>query len=127
MGLEFEGLDELIHVLTVAADEVVDEVEKVVGRGCLNIKREAARRWRGYAHLPHLPRSVNYDVTREGDTVTGEVGPDKAKLQGGLAPYIEYGTIHSGPIPAMGPATDAEAPRFERALADIAVGLIERG
>jgi hypothetical protein len=127
MGLEFEGLDELIVALTVASDEIVDEVEKVVSKGCLNIKREAARRWSGYAHLPHLPRAVDYDVTRDGDTVTGEVGPNKAKLQGGLGAYIEFGTIHSGPIPAMMPAADAEAPRFERALADVAVELIERG
>lgn len=127
VDIEVEGLDELIVALTVAADSVIDAVERVVGQGCNNIKKDAAARWRGYPHLPHLPRSVDYDVTREGDTVTGEVGPNKAKLQGGLGSIIERGTLTSGPIPAMSPAFDAEAPRFENALADIAVELIERG
>lgn len=124
MGVEVEGLDELIVSLTVADDVVMDLVERTVGRGNLNIKRDAARRISGYAHLPHLPRAIDYDVQRDGYTVTSECGPNNAKLQGGLGSIIEFGTLTSGPIPFMSPALDAEAPRFERALADAAVEAI---
>jgi hypothetical protein len=128
MGFEMTGATELIAVLTVAADEVMPAVENVVGKGCLNIKRQAADIIRAVSHLgylPHYPRSISYDVTRGGDLVTGEVGPDAAKLQGGLARILEYGTVNNAPIPHMSPALDAEAPRFERALADVAVDLLE--
>ena len=52
--------------------------------------------------------------------------PNAAKLQGGLAPYIERGTATSRPHPALRPAADAEGPRLVDALADLAVDLLRR-
>ena len=128
MGLEIEGLDELASSLTVASDALMPEVEKVVKHGLQNVKTDTAKLWRqGWPHLPHLARSVDYDdPVRDGDTVWGEVGPNAAKLQGGLAPYIERGTATSRPHPALRPAADAEGPRLVDALADRAVDLLRR-
>lgn len=119
------GVRELIADLEVASDEAVGAVERVVGAGCRNIQVGVRRRWAGHPHIPHLGRAVDYDVTREGDTVSGEVGPNRAKRQGGLGSYIELGTVHSGPIPALSPELDIEAPKFERALGDLAADLLE--
>jgi hypothetical protein len=127
VGVETEGLDELIVGLTVASDEVMPAVEKVIGQGLNNIKKDAARRIRGYPHLPHLPRAIDYDVVRDGFTVTGEVGPNRALLQGKLGWVPEYGTPTSAPHPYMSPAFDAEVPKTERYLGDVAVQLIEGG
>jgi hypothetical protein len=130
MGFELVGAKELIADLTVAVEEVMPAVEKVVGQGCNNIKRDAAATIRAASsrgYLPHYPRSISYDVTRTVDTVTGEVGPDAGKLQGGLGRILELGTVNSAPIPHLFPALDAEAPRFERALGDLAVDLLGGG
>jgi hypothetical protein len=86
------GLSDLIDDLDKAAAEVVEQAKKVVGRGCNNIKKDAKARITGYAHLPHYPRSIDYEVTADGTTVIGEVGPNSAKLQGGLGRVIELGT-----------------------------------
>ena len=128
MGAKSEGLVELAADLQKAADTVVEQGKKVVGQGCLNIKRDAQRIVRGASHrgyLPHYPRSITYDVTREGDSVSVEIGPERGRLQGGLGAILEFGTSHSPPIPHLSPALDAEAPGFERYLGDLAGDLLE--
>jgi hypothetical protein len=124
MDAKVTGLSDLLDDLDKAAAEVVEQAKKVVGRGCNNIKKDAKKRVTGYAHLPHYPRSIDYDVTAEGTTVTGEVGPNHAKLQGGLGRVIELGTRNNAPIPHLSPALDAELPAFERYLAELGYDLI---
>jgi hypothetical protein len=108
MGAKSEGLKEFAADLNKAAETVVEQAKKVVGAGCLNIKKDAQRIVRANSHrgyLPHYPRSISYDVTARGDTVVGEVGPDRAKLQGGL-----------DALPIL--------PRFERYVAELGEKLI---
>ncbi len=112
---------ELRKVLARAEDVAPVEARKVVARGALNIKTDAARRVSGLAHAPAYPRSITYDLRT---TLTGawaEIGPDKSRRQGALGNVIEYGTVNNPPRPHIGPAADAERPRFERALEDLAV------
>lgn len=128
MGAKAEGLKELADDLGKARDTVVEQAKKIVGKGCLNIKKEAQRIIRAnspHGYLPHYPRSIGYDVTASGDRVLGVVGPDINKLQGGLGYIIEGGTIHNAPIPHLLPARDAEVPRFEQYAAELGVDLIE--
>lgn len=125
MGAKAEGLDELIGDLKSARDRAVDEVRKVVSKGALNIKQDTKKRWSGLDHAPALPRAVSYDVNTAGTTVSAEIGPDKAKRQGALGNLLEYGSVNNAPIPALGPALDAEEPRFTRSLEDVAAGLLE--
>jgi hypothetical protein len=127
MGAKSEGLKELAADLAKARDTVVEQGKRIVGQGCLNVKRQAqgiirAASHRGY--LPHYPRSITYDVTAHGDTVVGEVGPDRAKLQGGLGRLLEYGSRNSAPIPHLVPSLDAEVPRFEQYAAELGESLI---
>jgi len=107
-----------------AGDEVMDEGEKVVSKGALNVKREWRARWDGYPHIKHLPDDISYDVDRHEDTIEAEIGPVRGELQAGLAPYIEYGTPTSGPIPGALPSADAEEPRFIKAAADLGENLL---
>jgi hypothetical protein len=120
-----EGLDEWLGALAKAEVEVDDKTQRVVGMGCLKIKKDWARMWTGYAHIPHLPRAINYDVFHVGADIHGEVGPDRAKPQGGLGSYIAYGTPTSGPIAGPFPAADAEEPRFINAIGDMAEKLLD--
>jgi hypothetical protein len=118
------GLSELTADLRKAADTVVEQAKKVVGAGCNNIKKDAKKRVTGYAHLPHYPRSISYDVTAAGLTVTGVVGPNHAKLQGGLGRVIELGTVNNAPIPHLAPALELELPATERYLAELGYDLL---
>jgi hypothetical protein len=128
MGAKSQGFKELARDLEIASETVVEEGKKVVGRGCLNIKKQAqgiirSNSPRGY--LVHYPRAISYDVTAHAADITGEVGPDRGRLQGGLGRIIEYGTVNNAPIPHLSPSSDAEEPRFERAVGDLGVALLD--
>lgn len=128
MGLKMDGINEFVADLTVATEEVIPALERVVGQGSNNIKKDAQRIIRAsspHGYLPHYPRAVTYDVTRQGDSVTGVIGPDADLPQGGLARIIENGSVNNAPIPHMSPAFDAEIPRTVRAAGDLAVDLLE--
>lgn len=122
--VEVTGLRELVADLTRAESRSVDEVDKVVAKGALNIKSDWSRRWSGHPHFPALARSVTYDQFHTPWTSSAEIGPDKGKPQGALGNVIEFGTEHNAPIPGGLPALDAEAPKFERSLADLAERLL---
>jgi hypothetical protein len=111
--------------LELAADRAPEEAERVVGRGCLNIKRDWQRRWSGLAHAPALPYAISYDVDRQGDIIRGETGPDKLKRQGALGNLVEFGSVNNAPTPGGAPALDAEVPRFVKAVGDLGVELLE--
>lgn len=111
--------------LLAAAEAAPEATRKVVAKGALNIKRDAQRRVTGLAHAPAYPRSITYD-THQGPTgASAEIGPDKDRRQGALGNLLEYGSIHNRPHPHMGPAGEAEKPRFERAMQDLAAKVLE--
>lgn len=127
MGAKSYGWKEVGRDLGNASEKVVEQGKKIVGKGSLNVKKEAQRiikanSPRGY--LPHYPRAISYEVTARAADVSSEIGPDADKPQGGLARIIEYGTIHNAPIPHLSPALDAEVPRFADACADFAWQLV---
>jgi hypothetical protein len=119
-----DSLRSLAAELASVTERAIPEGKKVVGQGCLQIKRDVQRRWSGMPHLPHLPRAIDYDVRARGDTIHGEVGANHSKLQGKLAWVPEYGTPTSAPNPAMGPAADAEEPRFVAAVERLGAKLL---
>lgn len=119
-----ESLDAWIADLARAQELVGPEGEKVLGKGALNIKTEWRRRWSGYAHIPHLPSAIDYEVHRAGADAWAEVGPRRDREQGGLGSYIELGTVNNPPIPGGLPALDAEEPRFVSAVADLGEKLL---
>jgi len=119
------GLTEILAAFAKAEAEVDDKTQRVVGFGCNQIKKDWRRRWTGYAHIPHLPNAITYDVDSAGGVITGEVGPERGMLQGRLGVFIEFGTPTSGPIPGGLPAIDTEEPKFERAMGDMAEELLD--
>lgn len=110
------GLDALVRDLELIPDRVLDKGARIVGQGMNNVRGDARKRLRAsrFAHLPHLPRSFDYDVTTTGYVITGEAGANRDKLQGGLDPLIEYGSPTSAPHPHWAPALEAEVPKFEK-------------
>jgi hypothetical protein len=127
MAIRFDSSEVAAYaeVLGKAAGAALDDARAVVAKGALNIKTEARRRVSGLAHAPAYPNSITYDIGVSGSTVTAEIGPDKAKRQGALGNILEYGTRKNAPIPHIRPAVEAELPRFEKALEDLAVEALE--
>lgn len=115
------GLDELRAELKVIPDRIVDEGEKIVSKGMLNIKQGAQKKVRveRWAHLPHLARSFGYDIDRAGPVITGTGGADMDKLQGKLDIYIENGTAHTPASAHWTRSLNEEMPNFERYCDDL--------
>jgi hypothetical protein len=111
----------LADILARAPEVAAAEVRPVVARGALQIKQDAQRRISGLRHAPAYPRSISYDTHVTAGSVWAEVGPDKTRRQGALGNLLEYGSVKNPPHPHMRPAAEAELPRFEKALADLAV------
>lgn len=99
--------------------DMYDEVVKVGEKGALNIKKDWQQAWSGHSYIGPLSRAVSYDRRATGTSVEWEIGPDKGRAQGPLGNVIEFGTVNNPPIPGGLPALDREAPRTERALADV--------
>lgn len=125
-SVDTSDLDKLVASLVRATAATVPAVDAVVAKGALNIKTDAARRASGLAHAPAYPRSITYDTFHTPRTSQAVIGPDKDRRQGALGNILEYGTIKNAPVPHLGPALDAEAPKFEKALGDVAATLLEQ-
>lgn len=99
----------------------------VVKKAAVNIKSDARRRVSGLSHLPAYPRSVTFDDVQVTRTYARtQVGPDKDKAQGALGNILEYGSRNNPPVPHLGPAAEAEEPRFARAMDELAAKALER-
>lgn len=118
------GLPGIKAVLRSASDQAPREGKRVLGRGALNVKKDAQGSIRGLAHAPAYPASITYDVRWHGMSGTAEIGPDKDKRQGSLGNILEYGTRNNAPTPHLGPALDRESPRFEKVVADLGEELL---
>ena len=127
MGVEIESpeLRKLAYDLDEAAKVAPEESRKVVAKGSLNIKTDARRRRESSKYFPRLPYAITYETGMTPTGAWGEIGPDHAKPQGNLGHIPEYGALKTPPEPYMAPAGDAEEPRLEKAMADLAEKAIE--
>lgn len=124
--IDHGDVDRLVAELDKAIYNCPGEVEKVVARGALQIKNGARRRIGRPAHAPAYPNSISYDIQRWGLGAVAEIGPDKGRRQGALGNLLEYGSVNNAPIPHIRPAADEELPRFERAMEDLGVKLLDQ-
>ena len=127
MVLKFDTSEvrEFAAVLDRAAGVAPVEARKVVARGALNVKRDAQHRVSGSQHFPKLARAFSYDSHETPAGGWAEIGPDAARPQGNLGFIPEYGSLRTAPRPYMLPAGQAEQPRFEKALQDLAARALE--
>ena len=119
-----DDLRSLAHDLSEAPRQAQRDAVAVVQHGAFNVKngwRDNANRSSG-RHARRYPASISYDMIL-GAALAGHVeaviGPDKSKPQGALGNVLEFGSPHSAPHNDGGRALDAEAPKFEAALAKV--------
>lgn len=94
------------------------DVRDVVAKGAVNVKKDWRQRATGIAHAPRYPSSIGYDWTGPFEAT---IGPeDTAQNQGFLGHILEFGGAHNAPRNDGQQALDAEEPRFEKAISDLA-------
>lgn len=120
-SVDTSELDALAHDLGEVPGKVAKQAQAVVSRGALNVKndwQERAKRSAG-THGRHYPYSIGYDLHYGLSGTSAEVGPDSSKKQGSMGRGFEFGSINQPPHMDFLAAAQAEAPRFEKALADL--------
>lgn len=122
MTMDVDGIDELVADLTAAPRKVQTRVGPVVTEHTMNVRDEARRLASGIRYAPAYPRSITHEAGWKPGAFEGEVGPEKGGPQWGLGTILEFGVASKGtaPHPHLRPAADAEEPRFEKAIADLA-------
>lgn len=124
-------MSDLYADLQRAGSEVMRrEVEAVVKRGAMNVKRD----WRDNAkatsgsHARAYPYSISFDGPERVGTneIVAVIGPDKDKPQGALGNLLEYGDggAKNPPHNDGKRAADKEQDRFANAILKTAAGYL---
>jgi len=129
VGTRVYGMREWLEVLDTLPERAHYQFPRVLGRAGMNIKKDWIARWKiashPKGHIPHLIRSLSYDVDEEHATSWHlEVGVRRGVLQSRLATIISYGTLTSAPHDAGQHALDDEVPRFLEFVASVAQDLL---
>lgn len=119
MIVDSHDLADLTHDLDDAGRDAVRKLLPVMHRGAANIRDDARENAPRSDVIKHYPRTISYDIERNGDTLEAEIGPDRdVNGQAKLAHIFEYGTDSLAPRPHLGPALDRELPKFEQFAAE---------
>lgn len=120
MSMDFSEVQALSASLGRASKGLVTEARTVIAKGSLNIKKDARARVSNHPSWKRLESTINYEQVG----LSSEIGYDDVG-QGELAGIAEFGSARHAPHPALMPAAKAEAPRFEKAMAEAAAKLVE--
>lgn len=121
-----DDLRRIAHDLGDAPRHVQRDALAVVEHAAVNVKngwKTNAEKTSG-RHAKRYPASISYDLSL-GAALAGRIeaviGPDKSKPQGALGNLLEFGDVNNPPHNDGGRALRTEAPKFELALADLAL------
>jgi hypothetical protein len=118
LHIDLDGDEELRRAFEVAPRTMSTAILKAVDESSAALQRDwrsGARRSSG-THGPHYPTSITHDVTIEDGAVTGDVGPERGKLQGRMGPGFEYGSVHQPPHMDGASAFAGNTQKFEQAI-----------
>ena len=104
--------------LRVAMQDVFHDTADEVKKGWQDNIRAVAPR-----HLPHAPKSITFDTTITGSSVTAEVGPVEGRPQAGLVLGDELGSRNQHPHLSGQKAAEPAAALLAR-RADAVIGHI---
>jgi hypothetical protein len=136
IGVDMSEVNKLAADLMATSMLTLPAVEKVTQVAAIKIKKDAQKRIKAQTgkYFPLYPYTIGYDTQTKGVTVSAEIGPDKdmvigggpIKTPGNFGNILEYGTARDAPMPHLGPALEAEAPIFERLIAEAGVRLVDK-
>lgn len=117
-------LQTLSASIASASSRLPAQARAGVAKGALNIKTETRESVSGHPTWKRLASTVNYDMEGNAFYSQATIGYDDVG-QGELAGIAEFGSARKSPHPALIPAFNHEAPRFEKAMGDLAAKAIE--
>jgi hypothetical protein len=130
-----DELREFAKDLRAAGSGIASKVLPVVHKGANNIKRQHRREMRASTHFKGVAQSIDYSMKYgTGSRASGGAGAIEAEIgprsgpgsAGALANIAYFGSSRGGgTVPDPKGALEAEAPRFEKALADVVEGLLK--
>jgi hypothetical protein len=98
-------------------------VGPVIFKGAMNIKTQLVEEMSASQHFKGAASSIDFDIRHRGafSAIEAEIGPRSGPGEpGALANIAYFGTSRGGgTVPDPQKALDAEAPRVEKALADL--------
>lgn len=110
MRVELVNVRETAAALRAMGRDVAEPIEDALDRGGQWVTFQARDLLRGQigtsGHLPHYPRSITSETERRAGMVSMIVGPETSKLQGGMGPGVEFGSVNTGPKPHLFRAFD---------------------
>ena len=125
MDIDASDFDKLGEEFIEAAKKIIPEARKVVEKGSLNIKKQIQENFRG-SSFEGAVRNIRYKVKDAEGGIEGSIAPYlEQEGFGSLVGIALYGSSKGGGGTVVDPlhALEAEAPRFEKALLDVA-GLV---
>lgn len=120
LDIDTRELEALAVNIGRASGAVIAAAHGVIAKGALNIKTDTRATLSDHPSWKRLAHTVNYEQVG----LSAVVGYDD-QGQGELAGIYEFGSATRDPHPTLFPAADREAPRFEAALAAVAVKVTE--
>ena len=124
MAVDVSELRKLATDLSNAPKLVKSEARGVIAKAALNIKNQMRDEVARSRHF-RFAHTVSYDLKVSGDSIEAEIGPETGGV-GSLAGFAYFGGVNGGggTVPDPQGALNTEAPKFEKAIADILEGLL---
>lgn len=119
MSIDTSELESLAHDLGAVPLRVIPKVRASVSKGALKIKNQMVKDAQGSSSFKAVARSIDYDLTLDGDSISAEIGPSSAKdsAAGLSGAYWGWSNGGGGTLPDPSIALEAEVPKFMEALA----------
>ena len=111
--------------LRSAPQRVVDKIPAVIKKGAVEIKKQMVEEMGASFWFKGAKRSISFDILDGG--FTAEIGPvsEPGQVTGDLASVAYFGGYRGGgTVPDPVGALNADAPRMEKALADLLGGVL---
>ena len=118
LRIDASELDALARDFALAGAKVIPAIVPTAHRAGNNIKRVMKSDATGHAHLPGLPRYVEYDIETTATSVTVDVGFRK-EGQGSLANIAAFGTADTPALFDVTAGLTDEVPNFMRWVAKV--------
>ena len=125
--IEFDtsDVDKLAADLGRIPGRMVAPMVAAVTKSSHSVQRAMKADASGIGHAPHFPNSITDEVKVKVGLIEAEIGPDKGRTQGALGNILYFGTSKNGPVLNINAPLEGEAPKFEKALADVLGDLVE--
>lgn len=120
MVIDAQQLRALSADITKAGAKVLPDVEKVVFKGAMNVKKRMQEEAKSSRSFKGITPSIDFDLTAGPNGVEAEIGPRHGPGEAGnLANIAYFGTSRGGGTVDFEKPLTEEQPKFEKAIAEV--------